>query len=403
MKLRGGRRGQSTVEAAIIAPFIIGMILLTLQVGLLTSDQVNLQQTAYDAGLWAVANRSTADATAIQRHIYRALCGTDGFSPASGAPTRYCRTSAGAGQAGYLSVTVNAQNNANAMAPLPSPTGAVLSAATCNGFDLTSVTTDNASITAGTGVATITTTIRDAGGGTVSHVTLSASGYPDTLGRPTFNPPNAYPASAGGTTTATFQVQTPAAVQTGTYTITISGVDQCGNGPSGGSKTIDITVTPGAAQPSPTTLLSVPPFIGTLVPTCLAPSATLTINGLHFTAGATVTIGGLAATNVTWISATQLTATVPAAADGLHNVTITNPDGGTAQVVDALSTKSAGCPSPSGGGAATTGVCAAGDTTHNIRLVIRITWNEPLVVPWLASAAPYYSLTATQDAWCASV
>src|SRR5205814_3050707 len=133
-----------------------------------------------------------------------------------------------------------------------------------------------------------------------SHVTFSASGYPDTLGRPTFDPPMTYPSSAGGTTTAVMQIQTPAAAPTGTYTITVSGEDQCGNGPSGGARTINITVTPGAAQPSPTTLLNAPPLVARLVPSCLSPGATVTINGQSFSAGATVTIGGLAATNVTW-------------------------------------------------------------------------------------------------------
>src|SRR4029077_6210273 len=53
---------------------------------------------------------------------------------------------------------------------------------------------------------------------------------------------------------------------------------------------------------------------------------TVTIGGTNFVSGATVSFGGTAATNVVFVSATQITTTVPAHAAGAVNVVVTNPD-----------------------------------------------------------------------------
>ena len=55
--------------------------------------------------------------------------------------------------------------------------------------------------------------------------------------------------------------------------------------------------------------------------------ATITIIGENFQDGATVTIGGNAASNVTFVSATELSAEVPPGAVGSVDVVVTNPDG----------------------------------------------------------------------------
>jgi len=52
----------------------------------------------------------------------------------------------------------------------------------------------------------------------------------------------------------------------------------------------------------------------------------VTIGGTNFVSGASVTIGGSAATNVVVANATSLTATTPAHATGAVSVTVTNPD-----------------------------------------------------------------------------
>ena len=53
----------------------------------------------------------------------------------------------------------------------------------------------------------------------------------------------------------------------------------------------------------------------------------MTITGTGFLAGATVTLGGTAATNVTVVNSTTITATTPAHAAGAVNVVVRNTDG----------------------------------------------------------------------------
>ena len=55
--------------------------------------------------------------------------------------------------------------------------------------------------------------------------------------------------------------------------------------------------------------------------------ATVKIIGGNFQDGATVTIGGNAASNVAFVSPTELSAQVPAGAAGSADVVVTNPDG----------------------------------------------------------------------------
>ena len=72
-----------------------------------------------------------------------------------------------------------------------------------------------------------------------------------------------------------------------------------------------------------------PPAVTTVSPTS-GPSAggtAVTLTGTDFTTGATVTIGGVAATNVVVVSATSITLTTPAHSAGAVTVVVTNPDG----------------------------------------------------------------------------
>jgi hypothetical protein len=59
-----------------------------------------------------------------------------------------------------------------------------------------------------------------------------------------------------------------------------------------------------------------------------AGARSVTITGTNFQAGATVTIGGTAATNVVVVSSTQITALTPSHTAGAGNVTVTNSGGG---------------------------------------------------------------------------
>jgi len=72
--------------------------------------------------------------------------------------------------------------------------------------------------------------------------------------------------------------------------------------------------------PAPT-IVSVSPDKGTV-----DGGTAVTITGTNFVDGATVTFAGTPATNVTVVSATQITCTTPAHAAGFVNVVVTNPD-----------------------------------------------------------------------------
>ena len=74
------------------------------------------------------------------------------------------------------------------------------------------------------------------------------------------------------------------------------------------------------AAPAPT-ISSIAPAIG-----ASAGGTSITITGTGFVAGVTVSVGGVAATGVTLVSATSITATTPAGAPGAATVTVRNAD-----------------------------------------------------------------------------
>jgi len=77
-------------------------------------------------------------------------------------------------------------------------------------------------------------------------------------------------------------------------------------------------------NPPPPTITSIIPAFGPK-----AGSTVITITGTGFALGVQVAIGGVVATNVTWVSATQLTATTPASITiGAKDVSVTNLDSG---------------------------------------------------------------------------
>ncbi len=87
---------------------------------------------------------------------------------------------------------------------------------------------------------------------------------------------------------------------------------------------------PAAALPAPSPATVLPgagPTTGGLA---------ITISGTGFTAGATVSIGGVAASGVSVASATSITATTPANAAGQKDIVVTNPDGQTGRLTGAF-------------------------------------------------------------------
>ena len=89
------------------------------------------------------------------------------------------------------------------------------------------------------------------------------------------------------------------------------------------------TVTPTVTSVSPT---SGPTAGGT----------TITITGANFVSGAAVRVGGVSATGVTFLSASQLRATTPAGAAGATSVQVTNPDAQSATLANAFTYVNAG-------------------------------------------------------------
>ncbi|MCI0342429.1 MAG: IPT/TIG domain-containing protein [Planctomycetales bacterium] len=101
----------------------------------------------------------------------------------------------------------------------------------------------------------------------------------------------------------------------GARTVVVTNPDGQSGAPGGG-------FTYGTPPSSPPTVTNVSPSFG---PT--SGGTTVTITGSAFQSGATVTIGGTAATSVLFVSATQLTAVTPGGSAGTLTVTVTNPDG----------------------------------------------------------------------------
>ena len=99
--------------------------------------------------------------------------------------------------------------------------------------------------------------------------------------------------------------------------------------PSGSAGTVAVTVTVNSQSGSLTNGFTyvVPPTVSSVSPNSGSTlgGTLVTITGTNFVAGATVTFGGTAATNVVIVNSTTITATTPAHAFGAVTVTVTNP------------------------------------------------------------------------------
>ena len=84
-----------------------------------------------------------------------------------------------------------------------------------------------------------------------------------------------------------------------------------------------------ALQAAPSAAQSVEPTLTRVEPDndMVSGGANVQIIGENFQDGATVTIGGNAASNVIFVSPTELSVEVPAGAKGSADVVVTNPDG----------------------------------------------------------------------------
>jgi hypothetical protein len=394
------RRGQATVELALAAPFIIGLLGLTLQGGVVLSDQVNLEHYAYEGAQWQLAHPDAplSGSGSITEHIYQQMCNGASTSPVSGG-TRYCTDVANSGlpSADNLSVTVTPQATPSSMArPAPQATAQVLAASTCKSWSL-SVSPASATIGA-SATATFTVDLTVANDNTTEPiVTLSVSGLPSGMqnGTALFNPPAVSSLSGEFGTTSKLRLTTGANTRQGIYSLFITGQDQCGLPPRTPLATVPLNINGGGSfNPPP-----IPPLISVsaAVPICAGAVSNVKITGSGFQAGAVVKFGTtLAAGPVTFVNSGELDATVTLP-PGVYDINVTNPDLSSATSASGLTVlPTTPCPP---GNPTITHVCAGG--AGGYEALIDIVWYEPLALPLLTSGSPpAVRLEATQYVTC---
>jgi IPT/TIG domain/Putative Ig domain len=125
----------------------------------------------------------------------------------------------------------------------------------------------------------------------------------------------------GGAPATTVTVSSATQIQALTPASTAGAVDVTVENPDGQSRTLASGFTYTAPPPVGT------PTITTVSPNSGAPGTQVTVNGTNFASGAAVTFGGTSAASTVFVSATQLTASVPAIGTGIVDVKVTNPGG----------------------------------------------------------------------------
>jgi len=126
--------------------------------------------------------------------------------------------------------------------------------------------------------------------------------------------------TVGGTAATSVAVNSATQITATTAAHTAGAVNVVVTNPDGQTSTLANGYTYVAA--------AAPPVISTVSPSSgpAVGGTAITITGSGFQGGATVSIGGTAATGVTVVNATQITATTPAHVAGTVNVAVTNPD-----------------------------------------------------------------------------
>ncbi|HXA42074.1 MAG TPA: TadE/TadG family type IV pilus assembly protein [Candidatus Solibacter sp.] len=395
------RRGQSTLELALILPFVVGLLLLVLQVGLLVSDQVKLDHFAYEGAQWAIANPGTATADVngvagtgtISQHILGLMCGGGGLTPPSSAGSRFCTSQ----PSGVPALKVKVESHGTPTSLLPpavAPTGQVMGSATCKLYSL-SVSPVSAVINQTTSPTSVTFTITDTSMGGVGpnpHVQLNATGYPGWVQVPPVFSPSKITAGQSATVTVQAGGSTPA----GTYSLSFNGTDDCtGLTASTGPARATLTVL-GGASPSPTATPAATVGITGILPglICLNVSSPITLNGFGFQSGATVTTGTISALSVTVVSSTQININTATLLAGVYNLVVTNPDNSTATLNSGLSV-SASCaggatPTPTTSGCCFNGLVGTPGTTTLTDLTSSWTTNQ-----WVGATVSMGGSTAT--------
>jgi large repetitive protein len=185
-----------------------------------------------------------------------------------------------------------------------------------------SATQITATAPAGTGVVDITVTTA---GGTSATSSSDQFSYTPSV---TSVSPSSGPASGGTVVTINGSDFTSAStVNFGTVAATnvtdVSATQITATAPAGaGVVDVSVTTAEQTSAASSSDQFSYVPSVTSLSPSSGAAGAAVTINGTGFTSASTVKFGTTAATSVTFVSATQLTATAPAGS-GVSDVTVT--------------------------------------------------------------------------------
>ena len=197
-------------------------------------------------------------------------------------------------------------------------------------------TTITATTPAGSaGAVTVTVTVSGQSGSLTSGFTYVTS----LAGSPTVAGVSPNSGSTAGGTAVTITGTNFAAGATATFggtaatkAVVVSGTQITATTPAGRAGAVTVTVTVGgqtgslanaftyASPTSPPTVSGVSPNSGST-----GGGTAVTIAGTNFAAGAAVTFGGTAATNVAVVSGTEITAMTPAGSAEAVTVTVTNP------------------------------------------------------------------------------
>ena len=303
-----GNRGQSTLELALISPLVVGLFALTLQAGLVVSDQVQLEHFAYEGTQWAFAHRNDTGLTNadVANHVYQQMCGgtIPPAAPGAGA-TRFCQAPP-AGIPAPLNVSVPGS------ATLPTASGwpslwSDAEAAACKTWAL-SITPATRAVAAGNTASYTARLVSISGSGTNVKIRLTGGNFPDrTQGPVIFTPPVL---STSGATSATFSIATRTDATAATYNFFVSGSDDCSAGSQAHAAYANIVVGPPATSPtlpSPYTV-TIDSVKSSALPLQVCVGESLTITGDNFTPQQTVAIGSSTATNVTFTNSHQITA-----------------------------------------------------------------------------------------------
>jgi hypothetical protein len=269
-----------------------------------------------------VAGSNTATATLSAAGPWIMQMATFSAAPAP-APTVTAVSPSSGTTAGGTSITITGTNFAAGAT-------VTLGGVAATGVTVVSSTSITATTPAGTaGASTVVVTVNGQSGSLASGFTYVV---PPTVSSVT---PNGGPLAGGTSVTITGTnfasgdtVAFGGTAATGVTVVNSTTITATTPAESAGTVTVTVT-SPGGISGS---LASAYTYAATPTITGVSPSSgstaggtAITITGTNFAAGATVTFGGVAATGVTVVSSTSITATTPAGAAGAVTVTVTNP------------------------------------------------------------------------------